>query len=316
MHPNKKTKTKLHERNKHRSQYDFPTLIKSHPELAPFVSKNKFGDLSIDFFNPSAVKNLNAALLKHFYKIEHWDIPNNYLCPPIPGRADYIHYMADLLKGNNKNKIPKGYKIKCLDIGVGANCIYPIIGSKEYGWTFVGSDVDPIAVASAQKNALSNLLLKKQIEIRLQKNKDHIFSGIIQEREYFDLTFCNPPFHASAKDAAKAASRKLNNLKGQKQKTILNFGGQNNELWCEGGEQAFIKKIILESQQLATSCLWYSSLVSKESNLDAIYKTLSNINATEVKTIAMGQGNKISRIVAWSFLSKKQQKIWAETRWR
>ena len=31
--------------------------------------------------------------------------PNENLCPPIPGRADYIHHIADLLSINNNKQI-------------------------------------------------------------------------------------------------------------------------------------------------------------------------------------------------------------------
>ncbi|MBC7494605.1 MAG: RlmF-related methyltransferase, partial [Flavobacterium sp.] len=122
-HP--KEKTRLHVRNKHRERYNLKALIESVPELAQYVSLNIYNDESIDFFNPEAVKALNKALLKHHYQIDHWNIPPNYLCPPIPGRADYIHYIADLLCGSNYGKIPKGNLVTCLDIGVGANCVYP-----------------------------------------------------------------------------------------------------------------------------------------------------------------------------------------------
>ena len=98
------SKTNLHPRNKHREAYDFQYLRKVLPELGEFVKVNEYGNESIDFFNPEAVKALNFALLKYFYKIENWGIPPNYLCPPIPGRADYIHYLADII-GPQKSKI-------------------------------------------------------------------------------------------------------------------------------------------------------------------------------------------------------------------
>lgn len=131
-------KSRLHPLNKHRTRYDFKQLIGSFPALAPFVKLNKYQDESIDFSDAKAVKMLNSALLKQFYDIEFWDIPNGYLCPPIPGRADYIHHVAELLGSFKNEKIPKGASIKCLDVGVGANCVYPIIGNKEYGWSFIG----------------------------------------------------------------------------------------------------------------------------------------------------------------------------------
>ena len=83
-------KSKLHPRNRHRERYDFKSLISTCPELAPFVARNRYNDDTIDFANPKAVLLLNKALLKHFYGIENWNIPPNYLCPPIPGRATPI----------------------------------------------------------------------------------------------------------------------------------------------------------------------------------------------------------------------------------
>lgn len=312
-HP--KEKTQLHPRNKHRERYDFKQLIDSCPELAQFVYLNKFDDESIDFFNPDAVKMLNKALLKHFYDIAYWEIPNGYLCPPIPGRADYIHYMADLLGSKNRAEILTGKNIKCLDIGVGANCVYPIIGVSEYGWSFTGTDIDPVAIDSANKIIEMNPLLKDKVELRLQNNPKDIFRGIIRKDERFDLTICNPPFHSSPEEARYGTVRKLNNLtKKKSNRPILNFGGQNNELWCEGGEEQFVQKMIRESKQFSTSCFWFSTLISKESNLGSVYEALRKAEASEVKTIPMGQGNKISRIVVWTFLSQEQQEYWI-SRW-
>ncbi|MES2800651.1 MAG: 23S rRNA (adenine(1618)-N(6))-methyltransferase RlmF [Bacteroidota bacterium] len=293
---------RLHPRNRNRERYDLNAMIQTNPSLKAFVKTNKFGDDSIDFSSPTAVKVLNQALLNHYYGIAHWDFSNENLCPPIPGRADYIHHVADLLSESNGNKIPKGQQIKCLDIGVGATCIYPIIGVTEYDWYFVGSDIDPNSIASAEKIVALNPSLKNKIELRLQKNKNVIFSEIIGKNEHFDLTICNPPFHASLEDAQKGTRRKIKNLTGQTiEKPDLNFAGNSNELICEGGEIQFLQDMISESKHFAENCRWFTSLVSKESNLKAIYNALKKVNAIEVKTIPMGTGNKISRIVAWTF---------------
>lgn len=310
-----KEKSTLHPRNKHGDRYDFKLLIESCPELAPFVTLNAYHNLSIDFFNPQAVKMLNKALLKQYYDIDHWDIPNNYLCPPIPGRGDYIHYVADLLSFYNNGIVPVGHNIKCLDIGVGANCVYPIIGNKEYGWSFVGADIDPIAIKSAKAIIAANATLKN-IEIRLQANPKNIFQDIIQKNEHIDISICNPPFHVSAAEARAGAVRKLTNLTRKKIiKPVLNFGGQNNELWCEGGEKKFICDMIRQSKQFATSCFLFSTLVAKQVHLKIIYAELKKVCAIDVKTILMGQGNKTSRIVAWTFLSEEERKEWIEENW-
>ena len=313
-HP--KVKTLLHERNKHRVRYDFKILIEACPELEPMVGLNKFGDESIDFFDPEAVKMLNKALLLHFYDLEFWDIPPRYLCPPIPGRADYLHNMADLLAVYNNGSIPRGIRTKGLDIGIGASAVYPIIGHKEYGWSFIGSDIDDLAIKSTKK-ILSKNKLESAIEIRVQEKPKKIFEGIIQEGELIDFTLCNPPFHASMDEAKIGSLRKMKNLRNKKTpKASLNFGGRKHELVTKGGEEMFVKRMINESKTFGNSCFWFSTLISKKSSLESINETLKAVDATKVEAIEMGQGNKISRLIAWTFLKPKQQKIWASTRWK
>jgi 23S rRNA (adenine1618-N6)-methyltransferase len=272
----------------------------------PFIFINKYDSETIDFANPEAVKMLNKAILKHFYNISNWDIPKNYLCPPIPGRADYIHYIADLLASSNAGIIPKGKSIKVLDIGVGANCVYPIIGNHAYDWQFVGSDIDPVAIQSAKNIIENNEVISGKIEVRLQTSSANIFKGIILPDEVFEVSICNPPFHTSLAEATAGTQRKIKNLGGKKSsKPTLNFGGQNAELWCEGGEESFVKKMILESATIPNQCVWFTSLISKKEHLPSIYRALKNVKALEVRTIDMAQGQKTSRIVAWSF--KKNQ---------
>ena len=306
-------KSKLHPRNKHQGSYNFDTLVQVFPELQAFVKKNRYQNLSIDFANPEAVKALNTALLFFHYKLDYWDIPPHYLCPPIPGRADYIHHIADLLGANNQGNIPA--KIKVLDIGVGANCIYPILGNREYNWTFVGSDIDPISIHSARQIVDRNSLLKGKIELRLQQDRKRIFQGVLKTKEFFDLSICNPPFHASAKDSQSATHRKLKNLKLTTKNPVLNFGGGKNELWCDGGELKFIQSMIKESILFSQSIFWFSTLVSKQSNLHPVYASLKKAKVNEIHTLPMGQGNKTSRIVAWTFLNQRQKKNWIARRW-
>lgn len=106
------------------------------------------------------------------------------MCPPIPGRADYIHYIADLiqpdrvandLQTEEEDANEQKTKCRCLDVGVGANCIYPIIGHTEYGWTFVGSDIDPVSIENARKIVTCNPVLAHKIDLRLQKDSQKIF---------------------------------------------------------------------------------------------------------------------------------------------
>ena len=290
------TKPGLHPRNRHRGRYDFGELVRVCPELAAFVRPNPYQDESIDFADPGAVRALNRALLRACYGIT-WDLPEGFLCPPIPGRADYIHHIADLLAEGGA--IPRGGAVRVLDIGVGASCIYPILGHHEYGWRFLGSDIDPAALASAglivQANGLDG-----SIELRLQPSAAHIFQGLLRDGESFALSICNPPFHASAREAREGTLRKLGNL-GKGGPPRLNFGGRGAELWCPGGEPAFVARMIAESAQLPTRCRWFSTLISRSASLPALLRALAQAGARETRTLPMAQGQKQSRILAWSF---------------
>ncbi len=309
-------KSKLHPRNRNRERYDLEALLKAYPDLQAYVVANKHGAASIDFSNPIAVKLLNKGLLSHYYGITYWEFPDTNLCPPIPGRADYIHYMADLLKGSNFGRLPSGKQIKCLDIGTGASCIYPIISVVEYGWQCIASDIAPQSIAASKAIIAANPQLQDQITCRLQPKPRQMFSGIIQPHEKIDISICNPPFHASTADAVKGTQRKIKNLTGQRtQKPQLNFSGNANELIYNGGEYQFIKTMIADSVHFSKQCFWFSTLVSKQAHLNKIYKLLKAANVLDIKTIPMGTGNKSTRIVAWTFLNKEAQKVWRKTQW-
>lgn len=321
--PATKGKEGLHSRNRHKGNYDFMALCKVLPELKPHLIKNPKGDWSISFSDPTAVKLLNKALLALHYGVTFWDIPQGYLCPPIPGRADYIHRVADLLQSENSSLKQSG--VRALDIGVGANCIYPIIGVTEYGWSYVGSDVDPVSVKQANNIAQYNDKLKGRIECRLQTDSKSIFAGIIQPNEKYHVTTCNPPFHASLAEAEQGTQRKLKNLQANKkkkgltsqpllakqdEKPTLNFGGQKAELWCPGGEAAFIKNMAFESQQFGQQVLWFTTLISKSDNVRWMKKQLQKVGAESIKVVEMQQGQKISRFIAWTFQNVEQRKLW------
>lgn len=313
---NQQEKTRLHPRNKNRKRCDLPALVSAVPELKKYIISSRNGEESVDFAHPRAVKLLNKALLHHYYGIKYWEFPDENLCPPIPGRADYLHHIADLLSDNHFDTVPKGDKITCLDVGVGASCIYPIIGVIEYGWNFIGADIDPDSIASAQKIVNSNASLQGKIVCKLQKNPKNVFFDVINPTDKIEFTLCNPPFHSSTEAALQSTQRKIKNLTGKKVKNPeLNFAGIGNELICEGGEHQFIQNMIWESKKFAKNCLWFTTLVSKQSNLKGIYKALQNIEAHQIKTIALGTGNKSIRIVAWTFLSRAEQKEWKASRW-
>jgi 23S rRNA (adenine1618-N6)-methyltransferase len=298
----------LHPQNIHQGRYDLPALAVTLPELEEVIFTNAYAQLSIDFANPSAVKLLNKALLLHYYELGYWDIPAGYLCPPVPGRADYIHHVGDLLARNQGEKAAQGAEIRVLDIGTGANLIYPILGTSLFGWNFVGTEIEHRALSNAAEIIASNPRLGDKVSLRYQADVEAVFQTVIEAGEYFDLSICNPPFHESAEVALAGSQRKIKNLKGKSPADpILNFGGKASELWTAGGEIGFIGRMIQESVVFQNQVGWFTVLVSKSAHLPFFQSQLEKAGAVSQKVLEMGQGNKRSRILAWTFLTDQQR---------
>ena len=311
----------MHPRNKNISGYDFAALAVTSATLAKYLKTSPAGGPTIDFANPAAVKALNRALLMHHYDIKGWDIPAGYLCPPIPGRADYLHAVADLLASCNKKQIPTGSAVRVLDIGTGANLVYPLIGQAEYGWRFLGVDIDEAALENAQRILDKNPALTADIQLRHQPVWDNIFTGLLRAGECFDLSLCNPPFHNSPDEVLAVSQRKWNNLgkPGAKKGAVqprLNFGGGGTELWCNGGERAFVKSMIEQSAGIPKRVLWFTSLLSKADNLPHIEAALKKAHVIDSRILPMTQGQKQSRLVCWTFCSNGEREKWRRERWK
>ncbi len=305
--------SKMHPANPFLQGYPMAELVTAHPPLQAFILTTVRGDLSIDFANPAAVKCLNQALLAHQYQLHFWDVPEGFLCPAVPGRLDYVLHLRGLLAAANLGKMPKSKHLEWLDIGCGANLIYPLLAVKAVGGHVIAAEVDSEALTHAQ-SLVEKHQLQARIELRQQQTTTAIFHGILNASDVIDVTLCNPPFHHSAEAAAEGSARKRQNLGLAADAALLNFSGRDHELWCEGGEAAFLRQMANESRDFANQVFWFTSLVSKQVNVDGLVKQLRQLNAIEVKVVEMGQGQKISRFVAWTFLTEPQQQLWRQHR--
>lgn len=293
-------KFSLHPRNRYQGHYNLSALCQLVPELKKWIRNTPKGDATLEFSAPDAVRLLNQALLKDYYQLNWW-LDDGFLSPAVPGRADVIHHLADLLAADNQGKIPRS--INVLDIGTGANCIYPLIGYAEYGWRFTGSDISSAAIKSAQVIIESNQGLARSIRIRRQHDNNKLFEKIIHTNEYYHLTLCNPPFHASLRAAMRGTVRKNRNL-NIKNETTLNFSGQEQELCSLGGELGFVRRMITESERFSHQVGWFSCLISRQRNLPVLKQYLLKYPIKQHRVITTGQGNKQSRLLVWSYQSQ------------
>ncbi|KAL3156172.1 hypothetical protein ABBQ32_012459 [Trebouxia sp. C0010 RCD-2024] len=184
-----RSKLAMHPRNKYADHLpDFTALGQAFPELQIHLSLHQ-GKATIDFKKPAACKALTKALLQHDFAIT-WDVPDGQLVPPVTNRANYIHWLEDLLVLSPPlNTEP----VIGLDVGCGANCIYPLLGAALNGWRFVGTDITDIAIEWAKKNVSSNPNLAKLIEIRQtgHSNKPLDAANVSEVRDQGPYSFCS-----------------------------------------------------------------------------------------------------------------------------
>ena len=276
----------MHEKNRYRDKHDFAALSQLEPELTDYLREAPAGHTTLDFTAGRAVYLLNRTLLKRDYGLQHWDLPVGYLTPAVPGRLDYIHLLADLM--------PQIEWV--LDIGTGASLIYPVLGVQEYGWHFVATDINARSVKVARAIVQFNPGLRG-VAVRQQDDVNQIFTGILQPKEYFDVTMCNPPFYTDRPAASTASRTKWTKL--GKRDRGLTFAGHDAELTTRGGEAQFLRTMIAESSDYRMQVGWFTCLVSKRGYLRAAHQQLNCLRIAEVQVLELAQGNKRMRVLAW-----------------
>uniref|UniRef100_A0ACD5Z8L6 Uncharacterized protein n=1 Tax=Avena sativa TaxID=4498 RepID=A0ACD5Z8L6_AVESA len=316
----------MHPRNRYAAAApDFAALAALYPSFAPFVSLSAGGGrASVDFTDFAATRELTRVLLLHDHGVNWW-IPDGQLCPTVPNRSNYIHWIEDLLSSNLIPRISSSSEtVRGFDIGTGANCIYPLLGASLLGWSFVGSDVTDVALEWAKKNVESNPHLAGLIEIRnanevpcsskpetvaeeiVRENTSEpvenvvrtippILVGVVRDSESFDFCMCNPPFFESMEEA------------GLNPKTSC--AGTAEEMACPGGEQAFITRIIEDSVFVKNSFRWFTSMVGRKANIKLLVSKIREVGATVVKTTEFVQGQTARWGLAWSFIAPRKTVI-------
>ncbi|BBN05061.1 U6 snRNA m6A methyltransferase [Marchantia polymorpha subsp. ruderalis] len=412
--PGKAKRRAMHPSNKYaENPPDFSHLASLYPSFSEFVAYGPNKKPRIDWTDFNATRELTRVLLDHDFGIKWW-VPDGQLCPTVPNRANYIHWIDDLLSlcpaPWHSEKDSQNAKIRGVDIGTGANCIYPLLGAALHGWHFVGTDITPVALHWARTNVEQNPQYGEHIEIRnasiheegidlsndkttrdksvitvdactkLEReaanevnekiqpsNVSHgletvpdngtiesslpsmsldgcdaqktepslaevldqnqislptvntvqnagvigpsprpedihdvpqlapVLCGVLKDGERFDFCMCNPPFFETIEEA------------GLNPRTAC--GGTSHEMVCSGGELAFITQIIEDSVQLGTRIQWYTSMVGRKVNLNAITSRLRAVGVTMLRTTEFVQGRTSRWGIAWSFAPVQQNVV-------
>ncbi|KAJ2544086.1 Methyltransferase-like protein 16 [Coemansia sp. RSA 1933] len=259
---------------------------------------------TMDFKKAEAVRVLNQALLRVYFDLGVV-LPSNALCPAVESRLNYIKWLGH----NIVEEMWPGTAVRGLDIGTGASCIYPLLGARYLrGSEFVGTDINEESVAVARQNVDANSL-GGRIQVFLNKDRttvlpidspgfplpDHGADGSI-----FTFCMCNPPFYESREER-----QKLRQMKQIGQPT-LDTGGKDDELYTEGGEEAFVGRLVEESAVHRTRIRWYTTMVGKKGTLKPLKAKIREAGAKHISECSLIQGRTTRWVLAWTFLDKSR----------
>lgn len=294
---NKKRRTdfndKMHPENKYfENPPDFKLLAAKYPLFDKFVFQNKFGSFSINWKDRNALKELTRTLLIEDFNLSYWDIPDGYLIPSITSRCNYIHWIKDLLNSDEFD-LDKNEKIIGIDIGTGANCIYPLLGHQIFNWDFKASDINEESLNIAETIVEENNL-KSFITLCHQHDSFKIFENIIKKNDFFFFSMCNPPYFSLEEE-----------IKHDNPNTACEYNSK--EVYCEGGEFKFIIRMIEESEKFKFNVLWFTTLIGKKITLDKILKIISkNSYVKIIKKTTFYQGKLARWGLSWTYFTTDQ----------
>nr|XP_018902763.1 PREDICTED: methyltransferase-like protein 16 homolog [Bemisia tabaci] len=277
----------MHPRNIYRTPPNFKELALQFPELRPYAKPDLNGKVQIDFKNQDALRVLLKVLLIKDFQL-NIELPPEKLVPTLPLRLNYILWIEDLLEHAGLSN-PVG-----IDIGVGASCIYSLLAAKKNNWRMLGTETDQASYQAALKNVEINSL-QSLVKVVLV-NEETILDGAIDEAEDYTFCMCNPPFFGSMKEVS-GKSRSPNSRAPPRNAHT----GIENELVTEGGEVAFVGRIIHDSKKLQNKVKIYTSMVGIKSNLKKLVSLLKSTSVESVTQTTFSQGRTMRWGVAWTY---------------
>uniref|UniRef100_K3WZ68 AAA+ ATPase domain-containing protein n=1 Tax=Globisporangium ultimum (strain ATCC 200006 / CBS 805.95 / DAOM BR144) TaxID=431595 RepID=K3WZ68_GLOUD len=287
----------LHARNRYKDNApDFYQLAQLYAPFKQYVNDEK-QTASLAWDDPFAVRELTKTLLLHDFQL-HWSLPIDRLCPPLPNRLNYLHWIEDLLlEANIAALSPSETSIYGIDIGTGASCIYALLGAQMHpNWRFLATEINAESFTSAQENVRRNPALETRVNVLRVQTQRLLREPLEQLKPSFGgannggvvhFCMCNPPFFDDMSEADTNPSTCCM--------------GSSNEMVCSGGEVAFINNMIDDSLVLRHRIVWYTSMIGKKSTVRKILAVLREKQIPQTRTTEFLQGRTKRWGIAWTF---------------
>uniref|UniRef100_A0A915Q2K9 U6 small nuclear RNA (adenine-(43)-N(6))-methyltransferase n=1 Tax=Setaria digitata TaxID=48799 RepID=A0A915Q2K9_9BILA len=322
---------KMHPRNPYKDKPpDFNILADKFVEFRSHCYIGSNGKLKMNFRDTNAVRILARTLLLSDFGLDV-EMPPDCLVPRIPQRLNYILFIDDLLKANGISENVLG-----IDIGTGASCVYPLLGAKLFGWKFLATDADPFAVEIASRNVETNDMGERIDVVRVPM--DCMIKDVVRSHPEAEFTFCmcNPPFYEYEEFEEKFRYLKDNVLtnvgggsdcsdrpephsatvaRSNELAVTVEIIVQNLNHWYmtglkailleyiafQGGEVAFVSRLIEDSFVLQNTVKLYTSMVGKKSSLVELRKKLGRCLSVRSTVMTLYQGKTHRWVLAWTF---------------
>lgn len=189
-----------------------------------------------------------------------------------------------------------------IDVGVGASCIYPLLGcTARPNWKFIGTDIDDKSFNHAVYNATNNDLDRS---IRLVKTlPNEPFWDLEKLKiEKADFTMCNPPFYDSKEDMMSTFE------KDSAPHAVCT--GAEVEMVTRGGEAAYVSSMVEESKSLSTKIQWYTSQLGKVASLPIVVKKLKELGCSNWAVGILNPKERTRRwVIGWSWVDLKPSNV-------
>lgn len=250
---------------------DWRELQSHNPRLQKFWADGKF-----DFDNETALAELVQTQLDLYCGLRV-QLCKGFLIPRLANRLDYLLWMEKLLGGPAVG----------IDVGVGGNCIYPMLGSL-VGLTIAGVDLNSEAIEASQQIAK-----QASIEIDLFQADGTDLESIVRQLDPPPcFVVCNPPFFAPQEDRVEKPPR--------------NLVARENELYTPGGELEFSLKMLESSSR--TNLRWTSVMLGKKHSVAPLIDRITAQKASHALHV-ISHGRTRRWIVAWSFSERAPDEV-------
>ncbi|KAH3680701.1 hypothetical protein WICPIJ_008137, partial [Wickerhamomyces pijperi] len=272
----------MNSRQKHyepKLYYDFHKLSKTHPDLTKFFNIDPISKQPRFKFTTESTNLLFKYILLDELNIDVLELQTDHLCPVIPSRIQYLLNVKEVLvdSGLLRTESPNDESIRGIDIGTGYYGIYALLAYALFKWSMIGTDIDEQALRN-----LDRILIKNGLTDAIKTCHSDLFNGVmIDGQKLVHFTICNPPFYGSEEELKLAYQEK--GFKSTEHALVI---GSDSELIYKGrssipghegniGELGFVQNMIDESYKLRDKIVWFSSIVSKKSNIKRLVDYLS-----------------------------------------